>query len=61
MVTRWKYPILMLMVQGSSTTKGYGIDEEMINLDKFQQMLEAATRYLQVLTEVNDTIMNLGI
>ena len=42
-----------------ASISGVSIDEELLNLDKFQQMLEAATRFLQINHEVMDTVINL--
>ena len=42
-----------------ASVSGVSIDEELLNLQKYQQMLEAAVRYLQVLDESMDIIMNM--
>jgi flagellar hook-associated protein 1 FlgK len=43
-----------------ASVSGVSIDEELLNLDKYQQMLDAATRYLTVINEVTDSIMSLA-
>jgi flagellar hook-associated protein 1 FlgK len=43
-----------------ASVSGVSIDEELLNLDKFQQMLDAATRYLTVINEVTESIMSLA-
>lgn len=42
-----------------ASVSGVSIDEELLSLDRFQQMLEASTRFLQVTHEVMDTIINI--
>lgn len=42
-----------------ASISGVSIDEELLNLDKYQQMLDASTRYLTVINEVTDSIMSL--
>jgi len=43
-----------------SSVSGVSIDEELMNLEKYQQMLTAATRYLEIVNEMNDILMNIG-
>lgn len=40
-----------------ASVSGVSIDEEMLNLEKYQQMLEASTQYLSVMNEVMDSLM----
>ena len=42
-----------------ASISGVSVDEEMLDLEKYQQMLEAATRFLQVMNEVQQTIMDI--
>jgi flagellar hook-associated protein 1 FlgK len=42
-----------------ASVSGVSVNEELLNLEKYQQMMEAATRYLQVMNEVNQLLMNL--
>ncbi|MFN9705438.1 MAG: flagellar basal body rod C-terminal domain-containing protein [Planctomycetota bacterium] len=39
---------------------GVNIDEEMVDLMRFQQSYEAAARFLSVAQEMTDTLINLG-
>ena len=39
---------------------GVNIDEEMVDLLKFQQAFEAASRFVSVVNEINQTLTNLG-
>ncbi|MFM1870747.1 MAG: Flagellar hook-associated protein 1 [Planctomycetota bacterium] len=42
------------------SVSGVNIDEEMVDMLKFQQSYEAAARFLQVAQEMTDTLINLG-
>ncbi len=39
---------------------GVNVDEEMVDMVKFQQSYEAAARFLQIAQEMTDTLINLG-
>lgn len=43
-----------------ASISGVSIDEELLNLEMYQQMLEAATQYLQVIYETSQIVMSLG-
>ncbi|MBU0753875.1 MAG: flagellar hook-associated protein FlgK [Planctomycetes bacterium] len=52
--------ILMANLENErASISGVSIDEELLNLEKFQQMLDAAARYLQVVNETLDTLIKL--
>ncbi|MHC4942903.1 MAG: hypothetical protein ACYTG7_07765, partial [Planctomycetota bacterium] len=42
-----------------ASISGVSIDEELLNIEKFQQMLQAASRYLTVVNETQGTLMNI--
>jgi flagellar hook-associated protein 1 FlgK len=42
-----------------ASVSGVSVNEELLNLEKYQQMLEAATRYLQVMNEVTQVLMSI--
>ncbi|HYW52276.1 MAG TPA: flagellar basal body rod C-terminal domain-containing protein, partial [Gemmatimonadaceae bacterium] len=42
------------------SVKGVSIDEEMVNLMKFQQSYAAAARLVSVVDEISETLINLG-
>jgi flagellar hook-associated protein 1 len=42
------------------SVKGVSIDEEMVNLMKFQQSYAAAARLISVVDELSQTLINLG-
>lgn len=52
--------ILMANLENErASVSGVSVDEEVLNLEKYQQMLEAASRYLQVVNETLDTLIEL--
>ncbi|MFH2002626.1 MAG: flagellar hook-associated protein FlgK [Planctomycetota bacterium] len=64
---RWAddmFEIQELVVAGleneRASISGVSIDEELLNLEQYQQMLEAATQYLQIIYETSRIVMSLG-
>jgi len=51
--------LMMNLENQRASISGVSIDEEMLNLEKYQQMLQAATQYLQVMNEVMDSILTI--
>jgi len=52
--------ILMTNLENQrASVSGVSIDEELLNMEKYQQVLEAAVRYLQVIDESTQIIMNM--
>lgn len=42
------------------SVSGVDIDEEMVDLERFQQAYQASARYLNIMTEISDTLLGLG-
>ena len=52
---------LMAQLQAErDSISGVNIDEEMVDMMRFQQSYEAAARFLAVAQEMTDTLLNLG-
>ena len=42
-----------------SSVSGVSLDEELLNMQKYQQMLQAATRYIQYVNDAVDVVMQM--
>ena len=44
-----------------ASVSGVSIDEEILLMERYQQMLEASVKYVEVINEMNDVIMNMAL